>query len=68
MSISTYRALPQEIRQIQAEMEEIAAGYGLDFFETIFEMLDYEELACLPPTAVSRFAIRTGGLVLNSMN
>ncbi|MCA8988373.1 MAG: SpoVR family protein [Planctomycetaceae bacterium] len=45
MSISTYRALPQEIRQIQAKMEEIAAGYGLDFFETIFEMLDYEELS-----------------------
>ncbi len=26
-------------------MEEIAAGYGLDFFETIFEVLDYEELS-----------------------
>lgn len=26
-------------------MEEVAAGYGLDFFETIFEVLDYEELS-----------------------
>ena len=26
-------------------MEEIASGYGLDFFETIFEVLDYEELS-----------------------
>ncbi len=45
MSISTYRPLPQELRDIQAEMEELARGYGLDFFETIFEMLDYEELS-----------------------
>ncbi len=26
-------------------MEAVAAGYGLDFFETIFEVLDYEELS-----------------------
>ncbi|MFG0334144.1 MAG: SpoVR family protein [Maioricimonas sp. JB049] len=26
-------------------MEEIARSYGLDFFKTIFEMLDYEELS-----------------------
>lgn len=45
MPVTTHRQLPQEIRDIQLEMEEIAAGYGLDFFETIFEFLDYEELS-----------------------
>jgi stage V sporulation protein R len=45
MSITTYRELPAEIRQIQMDMEGIARSYGLDFFETIFEMLDYEELS-----------------------
>ena len=45
MPITTPRPLPAEIRAIQDEMEEVAAGYGLDFFETIFEMLDYEELS-----------------------
>lgn len=45
MTMTTHRALPPEICDIQASMEEIAASYGLDFFETIFEMLDYEELS-----------------------
>ncbi|HWL09350.1 MAG TPA: SpoVR family protein [Planctomicrobium sp.] len=45
MPVTTHRALPPEIADIQQEMEAIAAGYGLDFFETIFEMLDYEELS-----------------------
>ncbi len=40
MTMTTHRVLPPEICDIQAEMEEIAASYGLDFFETIFEMLD----------------------------
>lgn len=44
MSISTYRALPPEIQDIQAEMEAHARAYGLDCFETIFEMLNLEEL------------------------
>ena len=43
--IATHRPLPAAIRDVQAEMEAVAAGYGLDFFETIFEMLDYEELS-----------------------
>ena len=37
MSISTYRPLPSELRDIQLEMEEIARSYGLDFFETSFK-------------------------------
>lgn len=45
MSVTSYRPLPAEIRAIQDEMEGIAASYGLDFFETIFEFLDYEELS-----------------------
>ncbi|QDU41387.1 SpoVR family protein [Maioricimonas rarisocia] len=45
MPVTTHRALPPEIRDIQDEMEEIARSYGLDFFKTIFEMLDYEELS-----------------------
>lgn len=45
MSISQPRILPQDLREIQAEMEAHAASYGLDFFPTIFEMLDYEELS-----------------------
>jgi stage V sporulation protein R len=44
MPISTHRSLPPEIRDIQQEMEAHARAYGLDFFETIFEMLDLEEL------------------------
>ncbi len=44
MAISTHRALPPEIRDIQQEMEAHARAYGLDCFETIFEMLDLEEL------------------------
>ena len=41
-SISTHRPLPAEIAEIQKEMEKHAKGYGLDFFKTIFEMVDYE--------------------------
>jgi stage V sporulation protein R len=45
MSISTHRPLPTELADVQAEMEERARNYGLDFFKTIFEVLDYEELS-----------------------
>ncbi|MBU0754544.1 MAG: SpoVR family protein [Planctomycetes bacterium] len=38
MSIET------EIRKIQIEVEGYAREYGLDFFETIFEVLDFDEL------------------------
>jgi stage V sporulation protein R len=52
MSISIHREFPQNLKTIQDEMEGHAANYGLDFFETIFEVLDYEEL--------SMFAARGG--------
>ena len=45
MSLSTYRPLPTELADIQCQMEERAKNYGLDFFRTIFEVLDYEELS-----------------------
>jgi stage V sporulation protein R len=45
MALSTQRALPPEIKAAQDELAVIAKGYGLDFFETIFEMLDYEEIS-----------------------
>jgi stage V sporulation protein R len=44
MSISTARTLPPQLREIQIQMEALAKSYGLDFFETIFEVLDLEEL------------------------
>jgi stage V sporulation protein R len=47
MPISTYRPLPSNIKEIQDDLEKVAAGYGLDFFETIFEMVDYEEMSML---------------------
>ncbi|MFK7819057.1 MAG: SpoVR family protein, partial [Planctomycetaceae bacterium] len=47
MTISTQRPLPENIQEIQREMEKHAAGYGLDFFDTIFEMVDYEEMSMM---------------------
>ncbi|WP_010588038.1 SpoVR family protein [Schlesneria paludicola] len=44
MTISTARTLPPQLRDIQLQMEALAKSYGLDFFETIFEVLDLEEL------------------------
>ena len=56
MITTTRRLLPQEIRDIQLELEEICRGYGLDFFDTIFEMVDYEEMSML--AAYGGFPIR----------
>jgi len=47
MSISTHRQLPAEIRDIQDDLEDCAQRFGLDFFETIFEVVDYEEMSML---------------------
>jgi len=44
MSISTYRQLPPELHDIQLAMEAKAVEQGLDVFETIFEVLNLEEL------------------------
>ncbi len=37
-------ALPQHLRELQERIEAIARGYGLDFFETIFEVVDYDTM------------------------
>lgn len=47
MSISTYRTLPKDIAAIQGVMEGHARDYGLDFYDTIFEFVDYEELSMM---------------------
>ena len=56
MALSKQRPLPTEISDIQAEMEERARSYGLDFFPTIFEILDYEELSMV--AAYGGFPVR----------
>jgi len=37
-------SIEAEIRRIQVEVEGYAREYGLDFFETIFEILEFDEL------------------------
>ncbi len=56
MPITTHRPLPPDIKAVQDELAGIAASYGLDFFETIFEVLDYEELSMF--AAYGGFPIR----------
>ena len=41
------RPLPAEIRAAQDDIEARARSYGLDFFPTIFEVVDYEEMSML---------------------
>ena len=36
--------LPPHLRILKDEIEEIARGYGLDFYETIFEVVDADDL------------------------
>ena len=38
------RPLPPHLREIIAEIREVAVEFGLDFFETIFEMVDYKQM------------------------
>ena len=37
-------SLPAEIAREQQRVREVAAGSGLDFFETIFEMVDWDQM------------------------
>jgi stage V sporulation protein R len=50
------RALPADIRAAQDDIEERARSYGLDFFPTIFEVVDYEEMSML--AAFGGFPVR----------
>src|SRR3954470_827511 len=46
MSImSNEHDLPPDLRELQLETEQHARDYGLDFYDTIFEVLDYDELS-----------------------
>lgn len=41
---SYYEPLPKHLADIQVQMEEYARGHGLDFFPTIFEVIDADQL------------------------
>ena len=45
MSTVNTHNLPDDLRAIQLETEAHARDYGLDFYDTIFEVLDYDELS-----------------------
>ena len=36
--------LTAELADLQQRVRKVAAGYGLDFFETVFEMVDWEAM------------------------
>ncbi|HWA99153.1 MAG TPA: SpoVR family protein [Pirellulales bacterium] len=44
MTIQAPRALPPVLAEIQGQMEQYARGHGLDFFPTIFELVDCNQL------------------------
>ena len=43
-SLSTEHDLPAELRSLQVEIEGHARAYGLDFYETIFEVVEGDDL------------------------
>ena len=43
--MSTEHDLPADLRDLQVEIEAHALAYGLDFYDTVFEVLDYDELS-----------------------
>jgi spore cortex formation protein SpoVR/YcgB (stage V sporulation) len=45
MSTANVHNLPPELREMQLETEAHARTYGLDFYETIFEVCDYDEIS-----------------------
>jgi stage V sporulation protein R len=44
MAIASFRKLPAQLAEIQTRMEGHARDYGLDFFPTIFEVVDVDQL------------------------
>src|SRR5437588_1576384 len=44
MGIPYDTKLPPDLRDLKQEIEGYARGYGLDFYETIFEVIDAEDL------------------------
>ena len=47
MALSIHRTLPSKIQDLADDLALKAKEYGLDFFETIFEMVDYDEICML---------------------
>src|SRR3989344_8595543 len=39
------KTLPQELVEEQIKVEKMARGYGLDFFQTVFEMVTYDQIS-----------------------
>ncbi len=56
MATTQYLTLPTELAECQIEIEEYARGHGLDFFPTIFEMVDADQLNAI--AAYGGFATR----------
>src|SRR5438309_6343134 len=44
MAFSLNRVLPPELAKAALEIKAHAKGYGLDFWDVVFEILDYDEL------------------------
>ena len=44
MAIASLRHLPEELQEVQREMEAFASEYGLDYFPTIFEVVAAKQL------------------------
>ena len=42
--MSSTSTLPPDLSEMQRQIEDYARGYGLDFFETVFEVLDYQRM------------------------
>ena len=38
------RKLPPDLEELRVEIREYAVDFGLDFFEVVFEMVDYDEM------------------------
>jgi stage V sporulation protein R len=46
-ALHRFRSLTPEMAEIQGQMEEHARRYGLDFFTTIFEVVDHDQLSAV---------------------
>ena len=53
MNLGFYNTnLPPHLRVLKDEIEAYARGYGLDFFETIFEVVDADDLNAIHSVAI----------------
>ena len=64
-TMSTEHNLPADLRELQVEIEAHAAAFGLDFYDTVFEVLDYDELSEIArprriPDPLPALAVRHG--------